>query len=90
MIKTSPMERNVSFRSGSLKLWPVARIPHGMQPGESMPAFVVLHCFTWDRTTRRCARSRPEPAPQTAAITPQPVEPRVSLERVGVRNSDGM
>jgi hypothetical protein len=84
------MERNVSFRSGSLKLWPAARIPHGMQQGERRPAFVVLHGFAWERTMRRSARSQPEPAPQTAAITPQPVEPRVSLERLGVRSSDEM
>jgi hypothetical protein len=90
MSKTSPMERNVSFRSGSLKLSAVLRIPNGMQQGESRPAFVVLHGFAWERTMRRSAGSQPEPAPQTAAIIPQPVEPRVSLERLGVRNSDAM
>jgi hypothetical protein len=84
------MERNVSFRSGSLKLSAVLRIPDGMQQGERTPAFVVLHGFAWERTMRRSARSQPEPAPQTAAITPEPVEPRVSFERLGVRNSDGM
>jgi len=45
MIKTSAMERNVYFRSGSLKLSAVLRIPNGMQQGESRPAFVVLHGF---------------------------------------------
>jgi uncharacterized protein len=35
----------VYFRSGSLKLSAVLRIPNGMQPGESRPAFVVLHGF---------------------------------------------
>jgi hypothetical protein len=38
MIKTSSMERNVYFRSGSLKLSAVLRIPNGMQLGESRPA----------------------------------------------------
>ena len=45
MIETSAMERNVYFRSGSLKLSAVLRIHNGMQPGESRPAFVVLHGF---------------------------------------------
>jgi predicted acyl esterase len=39
------MERNMSFRSGSLKLSAVLRFPDGMEPGESRPAFVVLHGF---------------------------------------------
>jgi len=39
------MERNVSFRSGGLKLSAVLRIPNGMQQGERRPAFVVLHGF---------------------------------------------
>jgi hypothetical protein len=32
MIKTSAMERNVYFRSGSLKLSAVLRIPKDLQP----------------------------------------------------------
>jgi dipeptidyl aminopeptidase/acylaminoacyl peptidase len=45
MIETSPMERNVSFRSDGPKLSAVLRIPHGMREGERRPAFVVLHGF---------------------------------------------
>jgi hypothetical protein len=83
------MERNVSFHSGGLKLSAVLCIPDGMQQGEQA-AFVVPHDVAGERTMRRSARSQSEPTPQTAAITPEPDEPRVSLERLGVRNSDGM
>jgi TRAP-type uncharacterized transport system fused permease subunit len=53
-------------------------------------ALMAVALIAWDRAMRRSARPRPEPAPETPAITPQPVEPRVSLERLGVRNSEGM
>jgi hypothetical protein len=51
---------------------------------------MAVALIAWERTMRRSARPQPEPAPQTPTITPQPVEPHVSLDRLGIRNSDGM
>jgi TRAP transporter 4TM/12TM fusion protein len=53
-------------------------------------ALMAVALIAWERTMRRSARPQPEPALQTPISTPQSVAPHVSLDQLGIRNSDGM
>jgi hypothetical protein len=53
-------------------------------------ALMAVALIAWERTMRRSARPQPEPVLQTPISTPQSVAPHVSLDQLGIRNSDGM
>lgn len=49
MLKSGPMEQEISFESGGLRLSGTVHLPEDLQPAQRRPAFIILHGFGSNR-----------------------------------------